>query len=241
MVIVEDDKDLAGLLELKLKEKYPGINVSLLDFDKALAEIENIAPDVVVLDWYLGTPALGKEGGRAVRDMIWEKSFSPLVFASAADIGELHEFVKQHPLLKYIVKSTVDAAEKIVQEVLAFLPIGREIKNARTNLVARATVAANTAVTETLPRIWKECKESASRRLMLERTARRRLTSLLAELEEDEGNLIFAWEQYIVPPATSHLMTGDVLRLRESPADDPKSYRVVLSPSCDLVKGREKV
>lgn len=241
VVVVEDDKDFAELLELKLQEKCPGINVSLSEFGDALANIEKIAPDVVVLDWFLGTPGLGKDEGRPVWELIWAKSFSPLVFASAADKSELPEFVNQHPLLQYVGKSTEDSAEKVVQAVLGFLPIGREIKTARINLVERASIAANTAVTETLPYIWKECLGDPSRRLMLERTARRRLTNHLAELEEDEGNQIFAWEQYIVPPAASHLMTGDVLRLRESSPDDPNSYRVILSPSCDLVKGREKV
>ena len=46
---------------------------------------------------------------------------------------------------------------------------------------------------------------------------------------------MFAWEQYIYPPLHRHLATGDLLRAQAAQWDDPTGYRVVLTPTCDMV------
>jgi hypothetical protein len=43
------------------------------------------------------------------------------------------------------------------------------------------------------------------------------------------------WEQYIHPPLASHLLLGDILRVAASDKKDSSAYRLVLTPTCDLV------
>jgi CTP synthase len=55
--------------------------------------------------------------------------------------------------------------------------------------------------------------------------------------------LLFPWEQYIVPPLEQDLLNGDLLRLKDGDPMVASSYRAVLSPSCDLVRhdGKPKI
>lgn len=46
---------------------------------------------------------------------------------------------------------------------------------------------------------------------------------------------LFGWEQYIFPVLTSHPVAGDILHVAAEDAKNPASYRVLLTPTCDLV------
>ena len=46
---------------------------------------------------------------------------------------------------------------------------------------------------------------------------------------------IVGWEQYICPPVSQDLLLGDILREANGDIDNPTIFRVVLTPSCDLV------
>jgi CTP synthase len=50
------------------------------------------------------------------------------------------------------------------------------------------------------------------------------------------GNLA-SWEQYIYPPVSKDLLLGDIIRLKSRDPNDPQSFSVVLTPSCDLATG----
>jgi len=55
-------------------------------------------------------------------------------------------------------------------------------------------------------------------------------------LEDLEGNYLAAsWGQYISPPISTNIKLGDILKKSDGKSDDPGSFRVVLTPSCDLV------
>jgi len=47
-----------------------------------------------------------------------------------------------------------------------------------------------------------------------------------------------SWEQYLIPAMGESPLTADVIRKRDEQWDDPTAYRLVLTPSCDLVKGQ---
>ena len=53
--------------------------------------------------------------------------------------------------------------------------------------------------------------------------------------------VLAGWEQYLFPPVSDDILLGDVLKDAEGKDDDPTLFRVVLTPSCDLVRtdGRE--
>ncbi|MFI4893994.1 MAG: hypothetical protein ACIAQ0_11240, partial [Phycisphaerales bacterium JB058] len=49
---------------------------------------------------------------------------------------------------------------------------------------------------------------------------------------------LVSWEQYLIPPIGDSPLSADLLRTRGAAAEDPASYRLLLTPSCDLVRGR---
>ena len=60
------------------------------------------------------------------------------------------------------------------------------------------------------------------------------MAALMDEPLLEEGSLS-AWEQYLCPPVSKDLQLGDILRISEGQSDDPAAFRLVLTPSCDLV------
>ncbi len=71
----------------------------------------------------------------------------------------------------------------------------------------------------------------------IRRAGRRRLAALMDEPAAD-GESPAAWEQYLFPPVSEDFLLGDVLKKRD--AEDPAAYRVVLTPSCDMVASGER-
>ena len=69
---------------------------------------------------------------------------------------------------------------------------------------------------------------------IIDRAARRRLAALLDDTAT-AGRQLDAWEQYVFPPVSSDIQLGDILRLKECD-QEPQNFRVVLTPSCDLVR-----
>jgi hypothetical protein len=75
---------------------------------------------------------------------------------------------------------------------------------------------------------------------ILVRAARRRAAAMIDDATSFGGEYSHAWEQYIFPVLTTHPITGDVLRDTTGQAEDPVSFRVVLTPTCDMVVRNEK-
>ena len=66
------------------------------------------------------------------------------------------------------------------------------------------------------------------------RAGRRRLAALMDDLSA-YGDCLESWEQYLSPPISPDVKLGDILRKADGMSEDPASFRVVLTPSCDLV------
>jgi hypothetical protein len=61
------------------------------------------------------------------------------------------------------------------------------------------------------------------------------------EAVAEGGPNLMSWEQYLCPPSNPHhFFTGDIFRTAGKDKDDPFSYRVVLTPSCDLVESESR-
>jgi hypothetical protein len=96
--------------------------------------------------------------------------------------------------------------------------------------------ALRRALRESKPRIF-EIESADQENELLTRTIRRRVAASMDDAMIAGEPNIKSWEQYLCPPSISdHLLTGDILRVIDGDKNDPSSYRVVLTPSCDLVK-----
>lgn len=186
-------------------------------------------PHVVVLDVLQGTGAEGQTSGLDASRYIWEKKFCPLVFYTAhAEYlqGEPHE---GHPFWR-VVKKGSDSEKEVLQSIQQFAPhisaledAGREVR-----------WAMNGALREIAPRIFEKISGEAERADTLVRSVRRRVAARMDDALSSGGANLMPWEFYLCPPVVKHLLTGDIIRKRLGSREDPTSYAVILTPSCDL-------
>ena len=122
---------------------------------------------------------------------------------------------------------------KIIQgyepQVSALSEVGYEIQH-----------ALNRALKEVAPRVFENITDGDQRRDALTRFARRRVAAAMDESLSSGGPNLRSWEHYLCPPTSRRLLTGDILWKTEGNRKDPSSYRVVLTPSCDLVAEGER-
>ncbi|MFA7003492.1 MAG: hypothetical protein WC429_05590, partial [Verrucomicrobiia bacterium] len=85
--------------------------------------------------------------------------------------------------------------------------------------------------------IWAAQPEGPGRDDILKRAVRRRVAAKIDLAMVSTGKPMHDWEQYIIPALGSDLLTGDLLRNITSEPKDATSYRLVLSPSCDMATG----
>ena len=91
------------------------------------------------------------------------------------------------------------------------------------------------AMRDVAPYAFEAFSDDEHRIEVIKRSGRRRLAALMDELSMD-GTALASWEQYLFPPVCGDTQLGDVLRKKEGGSNDPASFRVVLTPSCDLVR-----
>lgn len=55
------------------------------------------------------------------------------------------------------------------------------------------------------------------------------------DAELNPGEKLAPWEHYIYPPVGEDILLGDILMKADSDQKNPNNFRIVLTPSCDLV------
>ena len=229
VLLIDDIPDSVEVLRDELTKEL-GCNCVVVGFEQAVESIDTHNPHVVILDVLQGTGADGQTTGLKTSKYIWEKKFCPLVFytAHADEVGE--ESHANHPfwcVIKKGSKSEKEVLERIQQfapQIGALEDVGREIG-----------WAMNGVLREIAPRIFERIADPSKRGDALVRSARRRVAAKMDDsLSTGDPNLM-AWEFYLCPPVVEHLLTGDLIRKRNGNKQDPTSYAVILTPSCDMV------
>ncbi len=65
------------------------------------------------------------------------------------------------------------------------------------------------------------------------------LRKIVASLgDSTQSEKLLPWERYLYPPVSTHLLAGDIIRMSGENGSAPSSYRVILSPSCDLARNK---
>ena len=90
------------------------------------------------------------------------------------------------------------------------------------------------AMRDFAPRVFKTVEGTTKRKGIIKRSGRRRLAARMDEVSED-GDPLVGWEQYLWPPISRDILLGDILKEADGLSQDPTSFRVVLTPSCDMV------
>jgi CheY-like chemotaxis protein len=233
ILIVDDNPVPAESLKLRIEESMSPVDVRCHDnFATAFEVLEDDAPDAVVLDIFYGNPDLARNEGDTLRQEIWAKHFCPLVIYTAKP-EDAHARMAEHPFVSLIPKSGgKDSEEAVVEQLRAFEP---HIKTLRT-IRDEAVRLLGGSLRDVCGLVWNDSHDVGERSELIGRITRRRVAAAM-DLEPTPAKPIRSWERYVYPPICEDLLTGDVLR--ELPnATEPEVYRVVVSPSCDLVHGR---
>jgi hypothetical protein len=231
VLLIDDESSSVEPVRAELTNSIDGVECVIATFESAASEIKRFQPDVVVLDLMNPTQNGPVNAGSDVGFDVWNHRFCPFIFYTAApesapDIS--------HPLVTTISKGS-GSEVKVLTQIKAFLPHVAALGKVSNEI----SDALRRSLRESGARVFEDTTPEQSNELLI-RTIRRRVAASMDDaMAAGEPNLK-SWEQYLCPPSISHLLTGDILRAKGSNREDPTAYRVVLTPSCDLVAVGER-
>lgn len=227
ILVIDDQPDSVEPVRDELRTSIPDADCHIADFTTAMASIGQWQPDVVVLDLMgNGSDGLVNQGNE-IWLQVWNQRFCPLIFYTAS---EENPDEHNHPLVTLVRKGS-GSEEQVCNKIKACLPHIAALDRVRNEIGG----ALRRALRESKPQIF-GIDSAAQENELLTRTIRRRVAASMDDaMVAGEPNMK-SWEQYLCPPTIpGHLLTGDILRVAGKDKDDPTSYLVVLTPSCDLV------
>ncbi len=200
--------------ELQNRNFYPRV----CTFKNVKATLKEFRPGIVVLDLLEGSSEVA---GNKTYKWIWETRFCPIVIYSAEP--DRIESDDEHPFITKVQKGSGSEFE-VAKKLASFAPTVQALET--------VSEQVNNELQRVLRRVAPKLPKTDGD--LLARVGRRRLAATF-DTELSGAPLVGAWEQYIYPPIHNHLVTGDILRKRGADWNSPEAYRVVLTPTCDLV------
>jgi hypothetical protein len=238
ILIVEDEGPIGDLLQAAITTRLNGLQHEVIvrrcpSIPQSKSALEDFRPHIVTLD-LKDDSTDDMSSGKPAWEFIRDKHFCPVVFFSANDLPEGFPDGTD-PFAKYLnknAKSEIDVAATIVD----FIPHVVGLDQLRSEVESRYAKSLQ----KVSGLIWKAEGEPQARNEALLRVTRRRLAATLEHPLGEELH-IKAWEQFIYPPIDEHLCTGDVILQRNADRTMANSFRVILTPPCDLVPGQNAV
>lgn len=222
VLIVDDDEAVRRSLRAQIEE-VDAWEAKDQGFDGLSEILEEFRPDAVVLDLIKGDvteePAAGNRSFEQIRDR-W---FCPVVVHSA--FKDQQKF--GHPLVATVSKGR-DSDVEVVRRLQEFAQTAQVIRDVHRDFDDRI----REALWDSAEQIGKTADGSDD--AVLPRVVRR-LVAARMDAAASGGGRIKAWERFVVPALGPHLLSADLLRCRDADWTDPEAFRLVLTPSCDLV------
>ena len=238
VLFIDDEPENIGIAIDEVRGSLDNVIISTEDdFAKVYGRISEFRPDILVID-LVNQAREGNEGelvGLDSLESIWETTFMPLVVYSGRP--ELLDVdIRAHPLVEVITKGPRSEL-LIVEAVKRLTPYVNLLTTTRLVVETQLSIVLKDVV----PRILKTSMASTDQQIdAIGRASFRRLSALSDDAYDDAGSSA-AWERYLVPPVSSNLLLGDILVKADAPLESVDEYRLILSPSCDLVATRERV
>ena len=234
LLFIEDEPESIEPVQRSISRKYPDMQMEVADFEEAESKISSLLPDIVILDLLAnGASAEAEVLGLNIYDFIWNQHFCPII-VYAAEPDTYKNKYDPHPFVKSIKKGR-NSPEKVLDAVCQLLPHIAALKEAENDI----RNSFSCAMREVAPYAFETFTDINKRLETIKRSGRRRLAALMDEFPLD-GKTLASWEQYLCPPVRKDTQMGDILRKFDAADDDPASFRVVLTPSCDLVASGDR-
>jgi len=228
ILFVEDQKD-AVIDAKELLEKSAEHFCKICDFHEAENYVLDFSPDVIVLDLLKGATSSGSvQEGRKTLELIWKLRFCPIIFYSA-EPGLLDDDrrVREHPFIKRVQKG--GGSPKLIEKTFGEFKGHIDAMKSTKFLLDQAF---HVAIRDLAELVFKRFSNNETRDELLKRCGLRRVSALIDCL--DTQKKICSWEQFVFPPIGESIMLGDIIRVTSDNSGQATSFRVVLTPSCDL-------
>lgn len=229
-ILFVDDK-ASSIAEAKdLLESSDGHHCRVCNFNEAETNIKEISPDVIILDLLEGESASESEqSGWKTLEFIWAKRFCPIIFYTAVpEYLESDTRVLTHPFIKNVKKGS-GSQHEVKKSLDGFAGHIKAIQKAEDNL----DQVFCTAIREIAENAFRDYADDTVRDEILIRCGRRRISAFVDG--SLVGDKIASWEQYIYPPLSADTELGDIIKKTSEDSTQAASFRIVLTPSCDLV------
>lgn len=225
VLIVDDDPSSVSALKAELDGR--GVQTEICAFEAAPDRIVTWKPCIIVLDVRRGGAADAEDAGIGIFDIIWNGRFCPVVVYSAYPeaLGN-----PGHPCVRFVKKG-----RRGVEGALLAI---EELRNMGESLI-RVSESLNNDLREAIKEVARARDDSIEDPEGLNRAVLRHIAARL-DIERFGARTIRPEEQYIFPPVHDSLLTGDIIRKIGAKIDEASTYRVVLTPSCDLVQSAER-
>lgn len=252
VLYVEDDAVLGQQVReiLEMGDCGPLAVQVIESFDKALSVIEERRFDLLILDVFSGRPSLERErAGLGVLELLRSVRFIPTIFYTALPAAIEGE---ESPFVKIVSKEGV-GFEPLLNAVQSFVDSG--LLQLNKGLVRHLEVAQLDYMQKFVALHWETFSSLPDRRALAYLLTRRLAASLMAgdinafaetlgavpQANTETTNIsevadvVHRMHYYIMPPVSTDILAGDIVQHMEG---EKSRYRVVLTPSCDMVTGR---
>lgn len=234
VLVIDDDERVRTALESELEEddgpagdwvEWEVRGQGFADVRNALARFR---PDMVVLDLVEGKIPNDSDSGNRSFEWIRDYWFCPVVIYTGF---AARRTFKEHPQVVLVTKGR-RSEEQVLAELWKFVPVARMVRSVHEDFDARIREALRDSV-DALDRQISRNEEPWDD--ALSRAVRRQVAARI-DLAASGGTELRAWERFVVPPLGDDLLTADLLRLRHAEPTDAAAFRLVLTPSCDMVR-----
>jgi hypothetical protein len=225
MLFIDDDENSVRSAMKWADSSFQCACVSFRNIESAL---DNHQPHIAIVDRMEGIPPNGTDQGSPTFDVIWNHRFCPVIIYSAFP-EEDDDSRKAHPFVRRVKKAADLQEFKTAVECLA--SHAKVLQDAEQHIRQQFAVAMR----EVAPYASSVCTDPTEYNNAVTRHGRRRMAALMDELTLGALSI---WEQYIYPPIGTDIKLGDILKLTNGSPDDPSAFRIVLTPSCDMVAGQ---
>jgi len=229
LLFVEDEPKSVESTIRSLKRSCTRYKCKVTSFGDAQKDISAFLPDIVVLDLLEGVAQGDPQPvGVTTYDYVWDTRFCPLVVYSAhpeflSDTRPVHPFVKS-------VKKGRGSPAQLETAIADLAPHVAALHDAEQHMWHSFACAMR----DVAPYAFEDIADANERNNVLLRCGRRRVAALMDDLSHQGGPLA-SWEHYVSPPVSPDVLLADIIRVSNGKPDDPSAFRVVLTPSCDLV------
>jgi CheY-like chemotaxis protein len=229
LLFIEDEPEAIRPVTALIEKERPDMACEVSGFAEAQQKIVSVRPDVVVLDLLVGGASPDpKPEGLSIREFIWKQHFCPIVVYSAQP--DIHDNeCDPHPFVKSVRKGK-GSPRKFAEALEELRPHIEALKEAESDI----RHSFSCAMRDVAPYAFMSFTDVAQRSDTIRRAGRRRLAALMDDFAT-QGECLASWEQYLSPPISQSIRLGDILMHNAGNSGDPSSFRLVLTPSCDMV------